>query len=350
MHNGKKCSVLLLIAFIIAIGMVRFFPAAGEFYARHIYPGITTVLSAFSSVFPFSVGDLFILSASLFLLIYFLRILIRKKSRKERIFNLLLILGWIYVWFYLAWGLNYFRENFYARTGITPVSYTEEEFRHFLTDYVEKLNNSYTVTHSPDSLPVADEIQKGYARLEKEFGLIHPPAHLKAKTMLISPLLSKVGVTGYMGPFFCEFNLNRELRPEEYPGVFAHETAHRLGISSEAEANFYAWLICNRSESAAIRYSGNFILLGYVLQNANRLLSEDEFKQFTTSIRPEIIGQYKAYLKYWRNKYSPGIGKIQNYIYNLFLKSNQIASGTKNYSEEIGIIISWEKASGHAAN
>ena len=177
---------------------------------------------------------------------------------------------------------------------------TEEEFRHFLTDYVEKLNNSYTVTHSPDSLPVAEEIQKGYARLEKEFGLIHPPAHLKAKTMLISPLLSKVGVTGYMGPFFCEFNLNRELRPEEYPGVFAHETAHRLGISSEAEANFYAWLICNRSESAAIRYSGNFILLGYVLQNANRLLSEDEFKQFTTSIRPEIIGQYKAYLKYWR--------------------------------------------------
>lgn len=157
MRNRKKCSAILLIAFIIAIGMLRFFPAAGEFYARYIYPGIATVLSVFSSVLPFSVGDLFILTASLFLLIYFLRILIRKKKRKERIFNLLLTLGWIYVWFYLAWGLNYFRENFYLRTGITPVSYTEEEFRHFLTDYVDKLNKNYTISRFSDSLPVAQE-------------------------------------------------------------------------------------------------------------------------------------------------------------------------------------------------
>lgn len=344
-YNWKKYSTILLIAFIIAIGIIRFFPAAGEFYAHNVYPVIATVISAFSSVFPFSIGDLFIIAASFFLLFYLIRIFIRKENRKKRIFNLLSMLGWIYVWFYLFWGLNYFREDFYSRTNIAPATYTEEEFRHFLTDYVERLNKNYSPPRPPDTFSIAEEIRKGYAQLEEKFGLNHPPAHLKSKTMLLSPLLSKVGVTGYMGPFFCEFNLNRELLPEEYPGVFAHEAAHRLSISSEAEANFFAWLVCSRSEIPEIRYSGDFILFGYILQNAHRLLPEEEFKQFINSIRPEVIEQYKAYQDYWRNKYSPGIGKVQNYIYNLFLKSNRISSGTKNYSEVIGILIAWERAS-----
>ena len=55
--------------------------------------------------------------------------------------------------------------------------------------------------------------------------------------------MSRVAVTGYMGPFFTEFNLNQELLSVEYPFTYAHELAHRLGIASEAEANLYAYLV-----------------------------------------------------------------------------------------------------------
>ena len=50
---------------------------------------------------------------------------------------------WIYVWFYLAWGLNYSQKNFYERTGIPYTAYTPEIFNEFVDNYISKLNESY---------------------------------------------------------------------------------------------------------------------------------------------------------------------------------------------------------------
>lgn len=335
----------ILLLCILLIQIIRYFPNAGEFYAQYIYPGIASTLSAFSSLFPFSVGDCFIVLAALSILFSLFRLLFKKDNRKKRLGHIGLFLGWIYVWFYFAWGLNYFRENFYVRSNISPTAYTAEDFKVFLTDYITRLNAGYEPVQSLSPQLVEEEIQKGYRHWKDTFKLADPLSVLIPKTMLFSSLFSKVGVSGYMGPFFTEFNLNRELRAEEYPSVFAHEAAHRLGVSSEAEANFYAWLICTHAENSQIRQSGNFMILGYILGNASRLLPKTEFEHFLTSIRPEIREQHKSQREYWQQKYSPGIGKIQDYIYNLFLKSNRIPSGRKNYSEVVGYILSWQKHS-----
>ncbi len=333
----------LLLISLILIRIIRDSPSAGEYYARHIYPGIAGLLSSFSSLFPFSLGDCFLIGCILGIFIYLIRTVKKKGQRVQRLTNLLLFLGWIYVWFYAAWGLNYFRQDFYTRTGIPHQKYSPESFRIFLDAYTKELNASYVPSKhrtAPDSA-----IRQGYRSIAGEFGLISPESTLKAKSMLFSSWMSAVGVTGYMGPFFIEFNLNDELRPEEYPAVYAHEMAHRLSISGEAEANFYAWLVCTRSQEPAVRYSGNFFLLGYVLNNASRLLSEEEFQTFVKKIRPEIREAFKANQLYWQNKYHPYWGKVQHKIYNFFLKSNRIGSGTKNYSEVIGLIISYQKHS-----
>ena len=75
---------------------------------------------------------------------------------------------------------------------------------------------------------------------------------------MFTPFISMVGVTGSMGPFFCEFTLNGDLLPVNYPATYAHELAHLLGITSEAEANFYAYQVCTRSQAMGIRFSGYF--------------------------------------------------------------------------------------------
>jgi len=41
-------------------------------------------------------------------------------------------------------------------------------------------------------------------------------------------------------------------------------------------------------------------------------------------------------------KYSPLIGDVQDWIYDLYLKGNKIESGRKNYSEVIGLLISYQ--------
>ncbi|WP_302614225.1 DUF3810 family protein, partial [uncultured Bacteroides sp.] len=116
--------------------------------------------------------------------------------------------------------------------------------------------------------------------------------------------------------------------------------------TSEAEANFYAYQVCTRSTVPAIRFSGYFSILGHVLSNAQRLIPKEEYLQFVQRIRPEIIGLAKDTQAYWTAKYSPVVGAVQDWMYDLYLKGNKIESGRKNYSEVVGLLISyreWEK-------
>ena len=48
--------------------------------------------------------------------------------------------------------------------------------------------------------------------------------------MVFTPFISLVGVTGSMGPFFCEFTLNGDLLPINYPATYTHELAHLLAV------------------------------------------------------------------------------------------------------------------------
>ena len=108
---------------------------------------------------------------------------------------------------------------------------------------------------------------------------------------MFTPFISMVGVTGSMGPFFCEFTLNGDLLPANYPATYAHELAHLLGITSEAEANFYAYQVCTRSQAMGIRFSGYFSVLNHVLGNAQRLLPRRRIRETPETYPP---GDYRT--------------------------------------------------------
>lgn len=361
------CIVWILL--VLAIQWVRFHPEAGEKYARTLYPAAATALSSFSRMFPFSVGDCFIYGSIAGLAIGLIYALVKRAGVWRKLRFTAGYLAWVYVWFYLAWGLNYFRQDFFTRSGIAPVPYSAERFESFLEAYADSLNASYVPLEKIDTFPVAATIQEGYSTLSSRFGLLRPtdgwnPAsqshpepgrktadrkqptvdslsalRLRAKPMLFPSLMSSVGVMGYIGPFFNEFNLNPELLPVQYPAVYAHELSHVLGISNEAEANLYSYLVCTSSDRADVRFSGYFSLLPYVLGNAYRLLDKEAFEAWKAKLRPEIKELYNRKTAYWQARYAPWIGKIQDMAYNLFLKGNRISSGTANYSEVIELVI-----------
>lgn len=332
----RRCLLLIL---LVTIWIVMRHPNLGEAYALNIYPYISMGLSFFSSLFSISIGDCFIYGSILILIIYIIVGCFHYKEVKQTILGTLEFLAWAYVWFYLAWGINYFRNDFYTRTKIQPIEYSAEGFQYFLSNYTDSLNATYCCVDSIDKALVAEEVNSCYLGIADQFGINKPSAKRIPKTMLISSLMSSVGVLGYMGPFFNEFNLNRDLLPIQYPATYAHEMAHVLGISSEAEANLYSFLVCSRSNIPEIRFSGYFALLPYVLGNAYRLLDEEEFNIWKDSLKPEVRDLYNMKQQYWHAKYSPFIGKIQNAMYNVFLKGNNIPSGRQNYSEVIGLLI-----------
>lgn len=344
MRSKLKIRYIVLIILLSAVWATQLIPTWGETYARSVYPIISHILTSFSDLIPFAVGDLFIFLSIVGLLFNPFRArYIQKKRWRQILLNEAEYLLWIYVWFYGAWGLNYSQKDFHGRTGIPYTAYTPEIFRTFVNGYIDKLNASYTDITSIDESLVCQESVLGYNQISDTLG-VHRPPHLapRAKTMLFTPLISMVGVTGSMGPFFCEFTLNGDLLPSQYPATYAHELAHLLGITSEAEANFYAYQVCTRSQVKEIRFSGHLSVLSHVLGNARRLMGEDEYAELFSRIRPEIIELVQKNQQYWMEKYSPLIGRIQEQLYDLYLRGNKIADGRKNYSQVVGLLIAYE--------
>ena len=343
MKKKFKVRHIVLGILLIIVWLTQCIPVLGALYSQHLYPIISYVLSLFSNWFPFAIGDLFIFFSIIGVLAFPIYGRIKKMSWKKILLRDGEYLLWVYVWFYIAWGLNYSQPNFYQRTKTPYLAYTPENFQEFVAEYVDSLNNSYVPVQGLNKDQVREEATRLYYELSDSLGVHHPPhPYPRVKTMVFTPFISMVGVTGSMGPFFCEFTLNGDLLPINYPSTYAHELAHLLGISSEAEANFYAYQVCTRSESDKIRFSGYFSILNHVVGNARRLLSEDEFKALVDRIRPEIKEIAKENQEYWMAKYSPIVGDIQDWIYDLYLKGNKIESGRQNYSEVIGLLISYQ--------
>ena len=242
------------------VWLTQLIPALATFYSQTVYPCFSYILSSFSNLFPFAIGDLFIFLSIAGIIIYPIYTRLRKKTPWKKI---LLRDGeyllWVYVWFYLAWGLNYSQKNFYQRTEIPYTAYTPENFQKFVNEYITRLNRSYTPINSINRDLIREETVRLYKQLSDSLGVHRPPHDApRVKTMMFTPFISMVGVTGSMGPFFCEFTLNGDLLPANYPATYAHELAHLLGITSEAEANFYAYQVCTRSQAMGIRFSGYF--------------------------------------------------------------------------------------------
>lgn len=355
--NPYLCSAMLkklprriwiLGTLLAGITLVQHVPGWGDGYTQYVYPAVARLLGRISQLIPFAVGDLFIALAVGWLVTCPFYLKLRKgRSWKGILLHEAEFLLWIYAWFYLAWGLNYAQSDFYGRTGIARVDYSEAGFKAFAYRYVDEMNGAYADIAPTSPNQVADKVAQSY-RLPQGLPGMHPLflSCPKAKTMLFTPLASMVGVTGSMGPFFCEFTLNGDVLPPYYPATFAHELAHFQGTAREAEANLYSYLACTRSDASDVRFSGYLSILPHVLSNASRLMEEEAYADLYRQIRPEIMALTRRNQQYWAEKYSPLIGRLQNILYDLYLKGNNIPSGRKNYSEVIGLLIScqeWEK-------
>ena len=371
----------VLLVLLSLITLTKLIPLWGFIYTTRIYPIIGSFLSPISGLFPFALGDLFIALSIVWVFFYPIYEIKWRKQLAKRFFFLAAKRGcypkkkvvfgrvaeyllWVYAWFYIAWGLNYSQPNIYCRTGMKPVEVSEAKFREFAYRYADSINylseerrvkseetafdtqrESQFNGMVDDGLKnrVRDAVLKGYNEIGAKEGINAPfNQHPHAKTMLFTPLSSMSGVTGSMGPFFCEFTLNGDIRPHDYPAIYAHEFAHLLGIANEGEANFYSYIVCTASSDKAVKFSGYYHIFFHVLRNVFDILGEKEGEKFLKYIRPEIIQLARSDRKYWISKRCKALDAAQDFIFDLYLRGNHVAEGRKSYSGVVGLILAWE--------
>ena len=372
--NRVKWRHWLLLVLLILVTLVKMIPLWGFIYTTRIYPIIGTLLSPISGFFPFAVGDIFIALSIAWVIFYpIYEIGLRKKlarryfflaakkgcyPKKKVVFGRVAeYLLWVYAWFYIAWGLNYSQPNIYDRIGMKPVEVSEAKFKAFAYQYADSLNalsissdiagsSIFSDSIVDDGLKnrVRDAILKEYNKIGYKEGINAPfNQHPHAKTMVFTPLSSMSGVTGSMGPFFCEFTLNGDILPHDYPATYAHEFAHFLGVANEGEANFYSYIVCTASADKQVRFSGYYHIFFHVLNNVFDILGEKEGERFLKHIRPEIIQLAKSDRRYWLSKRCKALDAAQDIIFDFYLKGNHVAEGRKSYSGVIGLILAWEE-------
>ena len=372
--NKIKWRHWLLLVLLILVTLTKMIPLWGFIYTTRIYPIIGTLLSPISGFFPFAVGDIFIALSIAWVIFYpIYEIGLRKKlarryfflaakkgsyPKKKVVFGRVAeYLLWVYAWFYIAWGLNYSQPNIYDRIGMKPVEVSEAKFKAFAYQYADSLNalsissdiagsSIFSDSIVDDGLKnrVRDAILKEYNKIGYKEGINAPfNQHPHAKTMVFTPLSSMSGVTGSMGPFFCEFTLNGDILPHDYPATYAHEFAHFLGVANEGEANFYSYIVCTASADKQVRFSGYYHIFFHVLNNVFDILGEKEGERFLKHIRPEIIQLAKSDRRYWLSKRCKALDAAQDFIFELYLRGNHVAEGRKSYSGVIGLILAWEE-------
>lgn len=359
----------VLLALFLLVTLTKMIPLGGFLYTTRIYPVIGKLLSPVSGIIPFAVGDIFIALSIAWVILYPIYEIgwRKKKGVFGRVIEYLL---WVYVWFYMAWGLNYSQPNIYNRIGMKPVEVSEAKFKAFAYQYADTLNklseelkgNSEETTFDDqrvnhlngitensfmdDDLKnrVKDAILTEYNKIGYQEG-INPPFNQNphVKTMVFTPLSSMAGVTGSMGPFFCEFTLNGDIRSHDYPATYAHEFAHFLGVANEGEANFYSYIVCTASEDKAVKFSGYYHIFFHVLNNVFNILGEKEGEKYLKHIRPEIIQLARSDRQYWISKRCKALDAAQDFIFDLYLKGNHVTEGRKSYSGVIGLILAWNQ-------
>ena len=157
---------------------------------------------------------------------------------------------------------------------------------------------------------------------------------VRPKAVALSVPMSYLGITGIYFPFYAEANVNVNIPDCDLPVTMAHEMAHAKGVAVESEANITAYVLCICSEDVFLRYSG-------LMEGAARLLNELPEAQFETlydRLCEEVRQEYRNVSAHYA-KYEGLLDRISTFFNDLFLKSNGIPSGTRNYSETAASLV-----------
>lgn len=328
---------LVLAAFCAAC---RWFVPVADWYAQTVYPVISDILSWISSPLPFNLEELTIIAIVLLAVTVIVTGIKKRWGWKRCLRYELTVLLWTYVWFYMAWCNNYGRSSIFERTSTMAAKYDKAEFVYFCNTFITKTNDSWTDKTLSDRDKLETEVKALYANAPEQYGLSTPRSWHHPKPIMFNSLYSSVGILGFMAPLYGESLLNTDLLDFEYPFTYAHEYAHMLGISSEAEANWWAFVVCTSSEDRAVRYSAYKGILPYVLYNARLALSESEYAELTGKIDKRVVKDIDDTREHWRSKRSPLLRAVHEWTYDTFLKSNSISTGIENYSEVVRMLIS----------
>lgn len=315
-----------------------------KYYTGGVFVAVRTIFGALSSLVAVSISELVIIALviALITLIIIAIVKICTKSFKMRSLaaffcSLLLTLSILLNLFNLMWGLNYKNSGFTKSLNLNFGERTTDHLYGMCISLREEANalrkkvdlDNNGVFTVKDTRYLFSKVAAAATYCEE----VNPDTRrvYPAKSVMCSGIMSVLGTSGIYMPFFVEANVNTAQPSLLVPATAAHENAHSLGITSEGEANFAAFLICKSADDVNIRYSG--VMLG-LLYASQRLYSEDGacYNELINGCSDGVLLDLRDYSRYW-DKYDGAAQDIASTVNNGYLKYNGVTEGVKSYDD-----------------
>lgn len=325
-----------------------------QVYCAQIYPYVKDSMAVVTSLLPISFAELILYGLILYAVWVVVGGLFRWIFRNirfsgyiTRLLSLTLFAAVLLNLFYVTWGFNYFRQPLAARMHLEITEHSEDQLANLVTDLSQQAAAVRGLVPEDDSgvFDLGDTLQSTLDALPGAYASLSEKQPVfagrvtRAKQVLWSEGLSWAGISGIYVGFTAEPNINVHQPSLLVPQAAAHEMAHQLGIASENEAEFSAYLACMQSDSPAVRYSG---LMQAFLVSGNALskVAPDRYAAIRAACSDAMQRDLASYNAYWQ-QHEGTAEQTADAINDAYLKFNAQQSGIKSYGESVDLLLAW---------
>ena len=314
-----------------------------ELHRAAIFPRIASLLQALSRGVAWPIGEAMWAIAAL----SGLTALLRLGSRA--VAPLALAAGLAVAGFYASWGVAYHYPTLGSRLTPPPAEADEAAHAERLRDLARR--SAALVRRAVADLPandirgdksllaMSDAIDRGIAKLPPDIeaspvrGITFGPA----KRSFISPVLSRLLISGYFSPWTGEAQIDGQMPRTLWPRVGAHEKAHQRGFARENEATAIGLLACLASGEPEVFYSG---ALGVFVAFDNDLSRADpEARKAIWQLLPKrAIADLEGEAAFWK-AHQGAVSKVSEAVNDTYLKAQGVHSGVRSYGEAARLLV-----------
>jgi hypothetical protein len=355
--SEKKLKLFIYLSLPLQLLLVQLLSGQPQwverFYALHFYQYLSRFLRTLFGWMPVPVGQLLFYAILAWLVGSLVRqviLLCRRKVRLKAFFGRLgfgavAFLSGFYFLFNVMWGLNYHRRPIHEIVGIDQRNLAAGELETLCVKLIQLTHESRSRVTTDQSQPLRlalsqqqllQQARHGYEAAARRFPELHysQPA---VKAVWVPELMSVFGIGGIYFPFTGEANVNMDPPAFVLPETICHEMAHQIGIASEDEANYVAFLTCRLNPDPAFQYSGNLMAMKYAMNRLSQV-NPPAFERLRKTLKPGLVQDLEANRRYWESFDNP-IEVIGEVIHDLFLKANDQSEGLVSYSRVVELVM-----------
>ena len=321
---------------------------------RSVSKVVATALATVTSIVPFAVWDIGIVCLVLVGVACLVR-RVRRKAPLAPVFAAACLLISCNAFLFVAWAFNHYAPALADELELEVGQYTTEELadatRFYLSQAAERAplvpRKDDGELVKQDFFELARVTGASYEDLARSYPIFRGPT-VPVKALLIwgEPLL----YTGHTGMYWAptaESGVPLNTAKADLPFIMCHEAAHRLGIASEQEANFVAFLACQASDDVRLSYSGYFNAFGYCL---NALLRTDPERVQPLLQEVADAGLYEGVVYVLTDReatrahyqaYEGPVEDVGTAVNDTYLKSFGESEGVRSYGLVVDYLIAW---------